>query len=367
VTTANTQHSALSIQHFAVTATSAIISAWACAAVAQYGTPIDSALPVIAVIITIVAAISFPEVQLAVPLLIGGEIVIADERLRLVWFGIVIGVAFAVALLSNLNFARAATLTISAIVLLRWIPMSNVMLWRELALIGIAVLILFVMRSTALGVAVAVAVALFTPAIPLRTFAYPLAVLIVLGVVRGVVPPSRRPAGQRDAGTTRVLASLAVAVMLMFFAWSGVFARALPLAIRGLPLRTPRTPVQMALAPGQSVSLDVPRDATALILSGANVSRLRPGTVIGAVNGVPIRIGDVADWGLLRREHFHSSRNGLPADPAGEVRDYGQCAWVDGAARFPIPRNAAALRVTADPRLPKSARLQIDAFELVRR
>jgi len=104
-----------------VTATSAIISAWACGAVAQYGTPIDSALPVIAVIITIVAAISFPAVQLAVPLLMGGEIVIADERLRLIWLGLVIGVAFGAALLSNLDVPRALILTVCSIVLLRWI------------------------------------------------------------------------------------------------------------------------------------------------------------------------------------------------------------------------------------------------------
>jgi hypothetical protein len=97
------------------------------------------------------------------------------------------------------------------------------------------------------------------------------------------------------------------------------------------------------------------------------VSRLREGTVVGSVNRVPVRIGDVADWGFLRREYFHASRNSVPVNAAGEVRGYGQSAWIDGAARFPIPRNTTTLRVTADPRLPSSARLQIDAFELVTR
>ena len=78
----------------------AVLSAYAAAVAAQYPTPIDSALPLIAVVVTIVAAITHPSIQLAVPLLIGGEIVIADERLRLLWFGLVIGTAGAVALLA---------------------------------------------------------------------------------------------------------------------------------------------------------------------------------------------------------------------------------------------------------------------------
>ena len=69
----------------------AVVSAYAAAVVTQHATPVDNALPLIAVIITIVAAFSHPAIQVAVPLLIAGEIVIADERLRLLWFGVVIG------------------------------------------------------------------------------------------------------------------------------------------------------------------------------------------------------------------------------------------------------------------------------------
>jgi hypothetical protein len=359
VTTANTEHSALSTQQLLATAISAIVSAYACGAVAQFGTPIDAALPVIAVIVTIIAAMTLPAIQLAVPLLIGGEIATADERLRLLWFGVVIGIAFAAALLAELDFIRASVLTVAAIIILRWIPLSNVMIVRELILIAIALLIVFVMRSTPIGVAIAVGVAMFTPVIPLRTFIFPIGMLIVLAALRGVVPSSRRPAD--------LLASFALAVMLLFFPWSGVFARAVPLAIRGLPLATPRAPMHMALAPGQSIAIEVPSNATALILSGANVSQLREGTVIGSLNRVPLRLGDIADWGFLRREQFYQSRNSVPLNAACEVRGYGQSAWVDGAARFPIPRNTSTLRVTADPHLPPSARLQIDAFELVTR
>ena len=121
----------------------------------------------------------------------------------------------------------------------------------------------------------------------------------------------------------------------------------------------------MALAPGQTINLDVPANAKAVILSGANISRLALGTVVGSINNVPIRVGDVADWGFLRREHFYGARNRVPNDPAGELRDYGQNAWIDGAARFDI--REPTIRIHADPRLPATARLQIDSFELVNR
>ena len=337
----------------------AVVSAYAAAVVAQYATPFDRALPLIAVIVAIVAAFSYPAIQVAVPLLIGGEIVIADERLRLLWFGVVIGVAFAAATLCHVEDRRPrlSIVAVGAIILLRWIPLQNIVIWRELLLIAIALLILAALRWTAFGVALAVAAALFTPLIPLRTIGFPIAVLIVVAILRAFDLPVMR---------FDVAASLSLALMLTFFAWSGVLARATSFAIRGLPSVTPREPVRMALAPGQSVSLDVPSNATAVILSGANISRLRPGTIAGSINNVPIPIGDVADWGFLRREHFYGSRNRVPNDPAGQLREYGQDAWIDGAARFPI-RKGALLHIRADPDLPAHARLQIDAFELVNR
>ncbi len=94
---------------------------------------------------------------------------------------------------------------------------------------------------------------------------------------------------------------------------------------------------------------------------------MQPGVRVGSVNRMPVRVGDIADWGFLRREHFYASRNRLPSSPAGELHGYGQSAWIDGAGRFEIPRHARVLRVSADPHLPPAARLQIDAFELVPR
>ncbi len=219
----------------------AAISARACGVVAQYGTPVDDALPLIAVIITAVAAVTHPAVQLAVPLLIAGEIAVADERWRLLWFGLVLAIAFAFEPQRHREH-RALVKTIAAILLLRWIPLHDVMPVRELILIALALSIVALLQWTTIGIAIAAGVALFTPAIPLRTFAFPVAVLTVLIVLRIAAMPRLR---------AEWLGSTALAVMLLFFAWSGVVARALPLALRGLPVTTPRVDVRMALAPGQ--------------------------------------------------------------------------------------------------------------------
>jgi hypothetical protein len=80
--------------------------------------------------------------------------------------------------------------------------------------------------------------------------------------------------------------------------------------------------------------------------------------------GVPLRVGDAADWGYLRRDFYYGSRNPLPHDPAGRVRGYGYSAWLDGAGRVPLPAGARSLRVTADAALPEGAALQVEAFEM---
>lgn len=338
------------MNHWIATIIAAALSAYASAVVTQFGTPVDHALPFIAVGITIVAAFTHPSIQLAVPLLIGGEVSISDERLRLIWFGLVLAIAAAVALMKS---ERRISIAIAAILLLRWIPLSNVVVWRELLLLAIAVLIVIALRETPLGVAIGVATTLFVPLFPLRTIGYAIAVLVAAFIVRTHVP------------RWTVASSFALALMILFFAWSGAFARATSLALWGLPRTTTRVPMQMALAPGQAVSIDVPGDACAVILSGANIARLEPGTVVGAIDGKPLRVGDVADWGFLRRDQFHASRNTIPKNSAGLLRDYGQAAWIDGAARFRI--SATRIRIAADAHLPPPARLQIDAFELVRR
>ncbi|MBK5259165.1 MAG: hypothetical protein JJE51_06200, partial [Thermoanaerobaculia bacterium] len=63
----------------------------------QHATPVDDALPFLAVVLTVLAALKRPVVQLGVPLLMVGEIAVPDERLRLLWFGIVMAGAFVAA------------------------------------------------------------------------------------------------------------------------------------------------------------------------------------------------------------------------------------------------------------------------------
>lgn len=344
-----------------LTIIAAAISAYASWLVVHHATPIDRALPFIAIVIGVVAAITSETILMAIPLLMAAEIAIADERMRLISFGLVIGVAVAASLLikaRELTFARAATIAVAAILILRWIPLHEVHFGREILLLIIAIGIVAAYGSTPFAVAIAVAVTLLTPAIPLRTLLLPMAVLII-GAVLQLAGMPRLRADVTGASLT--------CLMLIFFAWSGAFARALPIVVRGVK-STERVPVRISLAANQSTELDVPPAATALILSGANVPRLKRGTLLGRIDpgNIPVRIGDVSDWGVLRREHFYSSRNRRPRDPAGLLRDYGYAAWIDGAGRMPLPRGRT-VRITADPALAPNARLQIDAFELERR
>ena len=349
------------IRFVATWTAAALLSVAAALVVAIRPTPIDAALPLIVVVITAVAAVSHPMVQLAVPLIVGTEIAVADEKQRLILFGIVIATAFATAMLSGAPApspavrARPYVLATSAIVLLRWIPFSEVAVGREIAIIAIAAATVFVLRETPFSIAIAVAAALFTPAFPLRTLAIPVGVLAVAALLR-------------LAGATRfalaVPSAVVLAAMLLFFAWSGAFARALPIMLRGGPPELQRLPVEIALAAGESAEVDVPSNGRALILSGANVPRLREGTLVGSIQpgNIAVRIGDVGDWGFLRREHYYGSRNPLPGRSGGLVRGYGQTSWIDAAGRVDVKPGRVV--VTADRSLPSRAMLQIVAIEL---
>lgn len=345
----------------AVNLVATILFVYTSSLVLRHPEPIDLALPMIAIVVAVVAAFTHLSVQCAVPLLMLGEIAIDDERLRLVWFGVVLAIAIGGALLvvarnDRMSFGRAAVITIASIALLRWIPLSNAGVVRETFLLLLATAIVWVIRPTPVSVVIAVAVALFTPAYPMRTFLFPIAVIVAGAALR----LARMPRLHGDA-----VSSLGLAMMLTFFAWSGALARSLPILIHGMR-SSERVPVHMALAPGESVVIDVPAGARSLVLSAANASQLRAGTVMGRIEQArtPIVIGDLADWGAMRREQYWSSRNPLPLRPAGRVHDYGQAAWIDGAGHFEVPPNSGTIRVTADRRLPRDTRLQIDGYEL---
>ena len=328
----------------------AALAAYACSLAVHHATPVDRALPLIAVCVTVVAWATYPAVMVAVPVLLGLEIALADEGLRLLGFGLILAVVFAVAI------RRAPfVVTLAAIVLLRWIPIANVLAFRELFLLVVALAIVLVLGSTPFAVAVAVITTLITPAVPLRTLALPLLVLVVAMLARYFGMPRWKLAAP---------SAVVLAFVMLFFAWSGIVARAFPYFLMNAKGTGERRWIGAALMPRETIELQVPEGATSLIVSGANVPQFRRGALLGTIDGRPVRIGDAADWGYMRRDHFFGARNPLPRDPAGKIRDYGYAAWVDGAGRVPLPRGAKTIRVTADAALPKDALMQVESFEL---
>ncbi len=232
--------------------------------------------------------------------------------------------------------------------------MSHVRLGRELFLLVIATLIVLVLDRTPFAMTLAVIVVLITPAIPLRTLILPTAVLFIAILAKVFGMPKL---------TLAWPSTIALAFVMLFFAWSGVVARATPYFLKRARPEIPRFAVAHALPANTALMYDVPPGAKSLIVSGANVARMPRGTPLGTVNARTIRIGDAADWGYLRWEHFYGTRNPLPRDPAGKLRDYGYSAWVDGAGRIALPPNARTIRVVADAGLPPGASLQVEGFE----
>ncbi|MFP5245743.1 MAG: hypothetical protein ACLGH0_03530, partial [Thermoanaerobaculia bacterium] len=313
----------------------AALAAFACQLVITHATPIDRALPLLAVLATLLAALSYAEVMVAVPVLMVAEICIADETTRLLAFGLCV--------------AAAATL----IVLLRWIPFPE-HLGRELFLLTIAVLIVVVLGRTPFAVLIGVITTLITPAIPLRTVALPVIVLIVALLARLFGMPRLQ---------LRWVSAVVLGFVLLFFPWSGVVARAFPYFLKRAAPVVHRSAGADALPANGSVTLQVPEGTTSVIVSGANVARMKRGTPIGRIDDRVIRIGDVADWGYTRREAYYGARNPLPRDPAGRIRGYGYDAWLDGAGRIPLRPGDRTIVVTADAALPPGATLQVEGFE----
>ena len=344
----------------------ALLSVGSAVAAMKFDTPVDRALPLVVFAIfvwswSVRKTVWWPLVQLAIPLAVAFELLPVDEHARLSAIGLATGFAFAVALLCNREMtpAHAALYTTSAVALLRWIPWRDVRAFRELFVLAGAFAILWAFRRalSPIAITIAVAAAFVTPAIPLRTLAFPYLIAVLVIVAR--VERLRAPLAGAAIG----------ALIVAFFPWSGIVARGLQFLLMRHRSDAPREEVRVALAPSESFDLWLPPRATSVILSGANISRLRPGTVVGSIEPghVVLRVGDVADWGYMRREHFFASRNHLPRDPAGRIRDYGYSSWIDGAARIPLPLRNGTIRLTADPRLPADARLQIESLEFAER
>ena len=327
----------------------AAVAAYACHLAVHHATPVDRALPFLAVIVTLLAARSYPSLMLGVPLLVLCEIAIPDERMRLLAFGVVVASVFAAAL----HEKAALTIAIAALLVLRWIPFSEVRIGRELFLLAIAAIIVLILDRTPFAIAIAVLVVLFTPAVPLRTLLVPVAVLFIAMLAKIFGMPKL---------ALRWPSTVAIAFVLLFFAWSGVVARAFPYFLKRAQPDFTRTMVT-SLRANETLELEVPLGAKSLVVSGSNVARMTRGTPIGRIDARPIRIGDAADWGYLRREHFYGTRNPLPRDPAGRMRGYGYTAWVDGAGRVPLAPRTRVVRITGDASLPPGASLQVEGFQ----
>jgi hypothetical protein len=247
------------------------------------------------------------------------------------------------------------------------------------------------------------ALVLFAAAAVVR---YSLAALYVLAGAALLVPLAAR----WSPVATRVVLVFAVMVLALW-PWSGAVAPLLPLPVAGtaiagiallaasgraatiagtslLVMAPPLffgmkgagdqqpTVIGVALESSRSVDVEVPPHVRIVVLriSGANMPRMRPGRVVGEIDATDraghraarvLRIGDVADWGFMRREQFFFSKNVPPRNASGDVRNYGNVSFLYGAGRIPI-RFAAApvrLRVVAANDLPVDARLQVETVE----
>jgi len=403
-------------------------------------TPIDAHLPLV---IALVLACAWAArgtgfsgvVQCAVPLLIAAMMTLTDERTRLLAYGVIVAAAFAVAAFATSRQPErrrpagwlggvpppTAVLAIAGVMLLRWIPLRDVHIVKELILLVGSLALLFAIRRrdaaepaggtpALLGVFVLAAV---TPMPPGKMALLPLVVAVLMLAIRVVFAGTHRETAKpRDLATAIIgalflifaafarysLASIYVAVAIVFlmplagrikpltyaaaiaifalWPWSGIIARALPVVRNYEPAAGDVHTIARALAPSESLPIDVPRHVRHVVVttSGAQMARFKPGRVVGTIEAVdargrlttrPIMIGDVADFGFIRREQFFASRNPLPRFSPGEIRDYGANAWLWGAGRTAIacPAEIKSLRVVAAPNLPPQSHLQIDSVE----
>ena len=333
-----------------------LLSFWACRLLGLQATPIDRALPWIALIAVVVAWAGECSAALsAVPLLIGAAICFPDTHTRLLAYGVVMAVALCGSILNveEMTFPRAAVFAIAGTALIRWIAREHFSTFRELVLLLGVIAIVAVAKRSAVGIALAMAAALYTPAIPFRTLAIPIAFVLAALALRPL-------STQHSALSTASL--FAVALIVTLFAWSGILARTPRYLKYGRPAVN-RAHVYWAMHPGESHDFEVVPDAHAVILSLSNGANLPRRTVVGRLGDLELHASDLADWGFARRQEWWRSTNRLPRHAAGLIRGYGYDGWVDGAVRFALPDGAKTIRISVDRRLPASTILQVEAFE----
>ena len=376
----------------------AIVSAIAAHFVAPSSTPIDRALPFVIVLLSICGFMAqrWPEaMQIAIVLLLLPPIFLTAEHARLLAYGVIAAAVFALAVAVAPRMTGAyVTLTVAGVALLRWIPFSEVIVWREaLVLVGALVVLLVYRDRTPMAIVVALAIALITPIFPARVMFFPLVVSIpVIRIPLAIAFAAAAYFARYSIAVLCAVAAIALALsflrrgrfavyacgiaLMAMWPWSGIVARAFPKFLIASPPPETNRPVWVALERRQSVSIDAPdrKHAVGITASGANAARFRKGTLMGTVEVVgrtgrivrkEIRIGDIADFGFMRREHFFASRNPAPVHPINDVIGYGQSAWLHTAGWMVIGSidEIASLRFTAARDLPPGARLQIEAVD----
>lgn len=363
----------------------AIVAAIAGHFVALFDTPIDRALPFVIVLICVCGFVAeqFPAVfQIAVLLLFVPAISLVHEHTRLIAYGVIVAGTFAFAVAVAPRTLRVSlTFTVVGVLLLRWIPFSQVIIWREVIVLLGAIAVTLSARAR-VAAPHALAVALVTPIFPARMILFPflVAILWLIPVPRIATAGVFAIAAYFARYSIAVLCVVVIialisrpgllyAIAIALFAlwpWSGIVSRGFPAILFAEPASTNSVPVWMAMAHGQSVSIDVPPDARAVtvIASASNATALPGGRVVGWVGGTPIRIGDTADFGFMRREHFFASRNRPPRTPLADIHEYGASAWLHTAGRLRVPLAAgrSPLIVKAAD-LPPGTKLQIEAVE----
>jgi hypothetical protein len=342
-------------------------------------------------------------IECSLPLLAVAIVAITDERARLFACGVIVALAFAAAAV----VAREGwVLVLAGVALLRWIPLQEVEVWRELVVLAGALALFAAIRpKSPLALIAALAVAAVTPVHPGKAALIPLllagicvgagfsrrdgadrlkpvATLILAGALLIAVPFARWslvPILVTAAfallvpylGKLRPLAYAAALALFAMWPWSGVVARALPAVARFEPPTGPVRVVGWALGRGEEATLPIPRARHVIVnASAAAAADLPAGTLLGTIEAGTctrsVRIGDVADFGFTRRPHFFFARNPLPRITRADIRGYGATAWLHGAGAIGVACGAdfAALRFRADAALPPGTKLQIESVEL---
>jgi hypothetical protein len=392
-------------------------------------TPIDAHLPLV---IALVLACAWAargtgfsgSIQCAVPLLIAAMMTIADERTRLMAYGIIVAAAFAVAAIATARETErwrlagacpersrrisppTVVLAVVGIMLLRWIPLRDVHVIKELIILAGSIALLFAVQrrndelaNSTTALLCVLFLAAVTPIPPGKMALLPLTVAVLVFVTRRVPQVVIGAFFLVCAFFARYsLATIYIAVAIVFlmplldrvkpltyataiaifalWPWSGIIARALPVVRNYEPATGSGRAVSSALAASEAIAIGVPPHVRHVVVttSGGQMARLKRGRVVGTIEARdnrghtttrPITIGDIADFGFTRRDQFFASRNPLPHFSSAEVRDYGANAWVWGGGRTAIaaPADIASLRVIAAPNLPHDAHLQIDSVE----